>query len=284
MGMGMPEPRSTVVDIGGRYLHVREWDGAGETVIIAHGVTGCSADHSPLARRLNSAGYHVLAADAPGCGKSDPPTDTERGFGLGAFANDFCTMLDQRAKGPVRWIGASKGGGLGIRLAGQFPDHVHSLLLYDVGVSLPVPMIGALAKRLAEPPVFPTLLEFRGHLARFFERNNCLLSPERLDEIALGWSRRTDDGRFTYHYDPRTAAQFAHCPEDFDLMPQWEAIRCPVLVLKGGNSGVLPNEELAEMLARNPHAMGRELPGAEHVNMLDDPQLQDIIITFLKDN
>ena len=277
-------PHSILADIGGRYLHLREWAGKGDTVVVAHGVTGCCHDHTPVAQRLNEQGYHVLAADAPGCGKSDPPDDEVAGFGLGAFAADFRMMLDQLAKGPVHWIGASKGGGLGIRLAGQYPGYVKSLLLYDVGISLPQNVIGALAKRLAEPPHFATLQEFRSHIARFFERNGCILTSERLDEIAIGWSRRMDDGRTTYHYDPRTAFQFSNCPEDFNLMPYWDEIRCPIHVLRGGNSSILPDGELQDMLARNSNATARDIAGAVHVNMLDDPALQDIIIAFLRQN
>lgn len=280
----MAEAESRLVDLGGRCLHVRCWEGPGETVLIAHGVTGSSLDHSPLARSLNDKGYRVLAPDAPGCGRSDAPSEREKGFGLAAFARDYRVMLDMLGGGPVHWVGASKGGGLGIRLGGDSPAHLRSLCLYDVGVSLPAGMTRALGERLAQPPHMPSLAEFRSHVARFFERNHCALSPARLDEIALGWSRRTDDGGFAYHYDPGTAQQFFTCPEDFDLRPQWDALACPALVLRGEHSGVLPNAELEEMLARNGRASAQVIAGAGHVNMLDDPALQQVIMDFIARN
>ena len=88
----------------------------------------------------------------------------------------------------------------------------------------------------------------------------------------------------TYHYDPGTALQFQNCPEDFDLWPQWDAIACPTLLLRGEHSEVLPPEEAQEMETRNPHACAREIVGAGHVNMLDDPDLQNIIAKFITEN
>lgn len=275
------EAETRLVDLGGRFLHVRWWDAPGDTVLIAHGVTGTCRDHSPLARRLHAAGYRVLAPDAPGCGFSDAPADREKGFGLGAFAADYRNMLDQLIDGPVHWVGVSKGGGLGIRMAGDSPAHVRSLCLYDVGVSLPPAMTRSLGERLAAPPLLPSLAAFHAHVARFFERNHCALSAERLSEIALGWSRRADEGGFTYHYDAGTARQFLTCPEDFDLGPQWETLSCPVLVMRGEHSGVLPDAELSAMLTGQPDAETRVIPDAGHVNMLDDEGVQDAIIDFI---
>ena len=63
---------SRLIPVGAERMHVRIWDADGPTVMIAHGVTGTGADHTPLARNLRTRGFRVIAPDAPGCGRSDP--------------------------------------------------------------------------------------------------------------------------------------------------------------------------------------------------------------------
>lgn len=278
----MPQPESLLVDCGGVTLHARIWNRGGErTVLVWHGVTGTGLDHGPLAERLASEGYRVVAPDGVGCGLSDWATDREYGYGLGPLAEKACAFLDSLGCGPVDWIGTSKGGGLGIRVAGTMPGRVRSLILNDVGATLPDQIAGALGERLGNPPRFPTLGAFRDHVARFLDRNGLSPGPARLDEIVTGWARRMEDGTVGYHYDPALSNQFRNNPEDFALWPSWDAIACPVLILRGGLSNVLSDAEAAEMIRRNPHARLRLFADHGHVNFLDDPGHQQVVIDFI---
>lgn len=272
---------SRLIPIGAERMHVRIWDADGPTVMIAHGVTGTSADHTPLARNLRARGFRVIAPDAPGCGRSDPSPDPENGYGLGAMAVTVRRFLDVVANGPVHWVGASKGGALGIRIAGETPERIASLVLYDVGTTLPDAMRSVLGERLGGPPRFPDMGAFREHVGRFFERAGASLSSDRLDEITIGWSRRLDDGGVGYHYDPALSNQFRNNPEDFALWPWWDRVACPALIMRGERSTVLSAAELAEMAARNPRAAAHTVPGAVHVDMLDSEGIQNTIIDFI---
>lgn len=278
----MPQPEVLLVDCGGFAIHARQWNADGDrTVILWHGVTGTSLDHIPLGDRLAAEGYRVIAPDSVGCGLSDWARERAHGYGLGALAGDARALMDALGCGRVDWIGTSKGGGLGIRLAGESPDRVRSLLLNDVGTTLPAEFSGALGDRLASPPRFADLMTFRTHVERFLTRNGLSPSARKLDEITTGWSRRLEDGSITYHYDPALSNQFRNNPEDFALWEYWDAIRCPVKILRGELSPVLTGGEAEEMAARNANARVHVLEGHGHVNFLDDPGHQQRVVDFI---
>lgn len=273
-----------LVECGHHVLHARVWNrSARRAVILWHGVTGTSLDHVPLAERLASAGYRVIAPDSLGCGLSDWATDRERGYGLGPLAKLARAFVEAMAEGPVDWVGTSKGGGLGIRLAAEAPDLVRSLTLNDVGATLPVEFSGALADRLGSPPRFSDLTAFRDHVSRFLSRSGITPTHSKLDQITIGWSRHMEDGSIGYHYDPAVSNQFRHNTEDFALWPYWDAVHCPVLILRGSLSHVLSAEETAEMLARNVRAQAHVFPDQGHVNFLDDPEQQQKIVDFISE-
>jgi len=108
----MPQPLSRFLICQNRQIHFLEWgDPDRETVVIWHGVTGTCHDHEELAARL-SREYHVICPDSIGCGLSDWTHDKKNDPGLAAYAAMARDLLRQLGVRSVRWIGASKGGGL----------------------------------------------------------------------------------------------------------------------------------------------------------------------------
>ncbi len=268
---------------GGRAIHVRCWPGdPARTVVIWHGVTGTGLDHAELAERLSAQGFQVLAPDSPGCGQSDWAADGTTGYSLAALAEAAIAMLDSFALERVSWLGLSKGGGLGIRLAAEVPARIKGLVLCDVGPGLPEAFRAGLAKRIANPPRSDTLSSFRAQVARMLARSAVQASDTLIDRLTIAWSRRLDDGGVGYHYDPALSGQFLHCPGDFDLWSFWDRITCPTLVLRGEHSDVLPEPDLREMLRRNAGSSGAVLAGSGHLNFLDGRAHQDRVIAFLE--
>lgn len=273
-----------LVRCGAATLHVRLWPGdAARSVVIWHGITGTGGDHLVLAERLARAGHQVVAPDSLGCGASDWAVDAKRGYGLGVLRDHAVAMLDALAIDRTAWIGASKGGGLGIRVAGEVSGRVAALVLCDVGPGLPAAFREALATRLANPPAYPDVAAFRAHVARLLARDGTDPDPLLVDRLAIGWARRLGAGQVGYHYDPGLAHQLREQPEDFDLWRPWEAVGCPALVLRGERSTVFSPAEQEEMLRRNPRARAGMLAGAGHMAFLDEPEHGDTIATFLAD-
>lgn len=108
--------------------------GTGETVILLHGSgPGASgwANYAPnipyLAER-----YHVIAADMPGWGESDPVTYRDRDHPT-AVAN----LMDALGIGKATLVGNSMGGGTTIRFGYEHPDRVNKLITMGASMGGP---------------------------------------------------------------------------------------------------------------------------------------------------
>ena len=97
------------------------------------------------------------------------------------------------------------------------------------------------------------------------------------------WLRRNDDGSWRASYDPRIAEAFrASMPEkDLELWPLYDAVRCPVLVLRGEHSDLLSVETAAAMRSRGPKARVVEIRGVGHAPTLMHPEQIALVQDFL---
>ena len=95
------------------------------------------------------------------------------------------------------------------------------------------------------------------------------------------------DSRVVMHYDPKIALPFRLAPAgDQALWPIFDAINCPVLVLRGEHSDLLARETFAEMQARGPKARGVTIPNVGHApTLLTDAQIapiREFLLTEIK--
>ncbi len=112
---------------GDRVAYVDE--GAGEVLLLVHGIGGSSDSWRELVHRLSSS-YRVIAVDLLGHGQSDKPrTD----YSLGAFAvwlRDFLDVLNIRQ---ATIVGHSFGGGVALQFAHQHKEYCRRLILISSG-------------------------------------------------------------------------------------------------------------------------------------------------------
>ena len=66
-----------------------------------------------------------------------------------------------------------------------------------------------------------------------------------------------------------------------DLWTVWDALRCPVLVLRGAESGVLPRGVAEEMRRRTPNVKIVEFDGVGHAPALASPEQIDAVRKLL---
>ena len=102
------------------------------------------------------------------------------------------------------------------------------------------------------------------------------LTEAQWRHIAEHSVRRLDGGGFALHYDPAIGAAFqTEDVDDVDLWQIWDAVRCPVLVLHGADSDILPAAVAEEMGRRGPKADVVDFPGIGHTPMLmSDDQIR----------
>jgi len=123
-----PEIECASQTIHGRRVAYRS-AGAGEPVLLIHGITNRAASWEPVMRQL-AGEFELIAPDIPGHGDSE----RQRGdHSLGAHASIMRDLL-----GTLGWergtvVGHSLGGGVAMQFAYQFPEYVERLVLIDSG-------------------------------------------------------------------------------------------------------------------------------------------------------
>ena len=162
----------TAGDAGIEYFYYEMGDPSGEPVVFLH--TGGAGTSAYQCWRLNfdavaDAGYHVIAPDNPGFGRTSPGNPVE---GLRAF-------LDALGIDRAHVVGNSGGGMTGTNFSGRYPDRVRSLTLsggeprLDTEATRPnVPKLGQTARMdfaramMAKPEL--TFDDMRNATADFF--------------------------------------------------------------------------------------------------------------------
>ncbi|MFC4328423.1 alpha/beta fold hydrolase [Streptomyces andamanensis] len=236
-------------------------------VLLLHGLAGHRGEWDDLAARLRADGHRVVAYDARGHGGSTRrPGDVTRE----AHVADAAALADELALAPAVVVGQSFGGHTALLLAAARPDLVRSLVLVEAGPSIAPPDLPArIGAWLDSWPVpFPTAeaaARFLGHEAW----------ARGLEQRADGWWPRTDKDVIV-----STIAELTRR----DHWREWQAITCPVLVVRG-TDGTMREAESTGMHARRPAATRLlTLPAAGHDVHLDQPEaLYEAVRAFLAD-
>jgi len=103
--------------------------GSGEPMLLVHGLGGDRRTWDELLDDL--ARHHtVIAPDLPGHGESDAPAGD---YSLGAHATALRDLLTALGHRSATVAGHSLGGGIALRFAYQFPQHLDRLALISTG-------------------------------------------------------------------------------------------------------------------------------------------------------
>jgi pimeloyl-ACP methyl ester carboxylesterase len=107
------------------------------------------------------------------------------------------------------------------------------------------------------------------------------LSDEAWRSIAESSAKQNEAGQWVFRYDPGLAETFKGVPfGDVDMRHFWNAIQCPVLVVRGDSSDLLLAETLEEMKQR-PNTQAHIVPNTGHAPMLMDEPTLAVIRRFL---
>jgi pimeloyl-ACP methyl ester carboxylesterase len=121
--------RSETVDIDGGPVHVADYGGSGEPMVLVHGLGGSHVNWMAVAPRLAER-WHVLAPDLAGFGLTPP---AGRSSAVEANAALLARYLETLGR-PVVLVGNSMGGLVSILVAARHPQLVRALVLVDPAV------------------------------------------------------------------------------------------------------------------------------------------------------
>lgn len=232
---------------------------AAPAVILLHGGGQTRHSWAGSMQSLLRQGYYVVNYDSRGHGESDwsPAGD----YSLPALAADLTAVLEVVGR-PAALIGASVGGLTSFYAVGNdMAPGVPAMVLVDV---VPRPALAG-AEQIqrfmgAHPHGFASIEEAADAVAAYNPARPRPTSPEGL------WKnlRRRDDGRLYWHWDP----DFLTMTPD-EVIPQMieasQHVRIPTLLVRGGQSELVDDASVDEMLALVPQTEIHVVGAAGHM-------------------
>src|SRR5579872_3997433 len=245
-----------------------QWDGpaGAPTLLCMHGLTRNGKDFDVVAQALSSR-YRVICPDAPGRGRSAHLAAPED-YSYPLYVADLATLIARLDVESLDWLGTSMGGLIGMMIAAQPGSPIRRLVINDIGGFIPKAALERIGSYVGLDPSFPSLEAMEQAVRQNYATFGPLTDAEmrRLTEAS---AERRPDGSYGFAYDPRIAIAFKAAPfQDVDLWRVWDAITCPVLLLRGETSYVLPRAVAEEMTRRGPKAKLVEFAGVGHAPAL----------------
>jgi pimeloyl-ACP methyl ester carboxylesterase len=114
--------------LDGQRLEYTEYGAGDRWVVLLHAQLFPRRMHQPLARTLAGEGFHVIALDLLGHGRSDRPLDP-KGYSMTAFGEQVVALLDHLGADQAVVGGTSLGANVSLEVADAAPDRVRGLVL-----------------------------------------------------------------------------------------------------------------------------------------------------------
>jgi pimeloyl-ACP methyl ester carboxylesterase len=256
-----------VAEIIGRYLDVLgyrtyyESVGTGPAVVSIHSGGADSREYRHLLPELGRLGWHAIALDMPGHGKSYPNLDNLRPIDTAAHWVEFVLAFSRAIEldRPV-YLGAAMSASVLLRLAAEHPDASRGIVAAggtaDFTGWLSEEYLDVLNHPLVNAADFmesttPGL--FGPHLAMAIQ-NECI------------WHNARSITPEVMEADLRIYATH-------DISGILDLIAVPVLHLRGEFDRTVNDENVAAIRAGIANVTMEALPGVGHYSMLEDPEL-----------
>ena len=120
------------VAVNGIELEIAEAGAGGRPLFLLHGFTGSKEDFTEWLDPLAEAGWHAVAPDHRGHGKSSKP-DGESDYSIAILAGDAMSLADQLGWSHFALLGHSMGGFISQAMAFGAPERLDALVLMDTG-------------------------------------------------------------------------------------------------------------------------------------------------------
>jgi pimeloyl-ACP methyl ester carboxylesterase len=259
--------RRSFIVAGGQAVSAIAWGEAEPELVLLHGGGQNAHTWDTVALALSRP---LLAIDLPGHGHSDRRPD--RDYGPWRNAEAVASVMDQAAPRSAGVVGMSLGGVSTIRLAATRPDLVRRAVIVDVTPQVQDPTRtmsqadrGAVAL-VAGPPVYDSFEAMAEAAVAASPRR-----PRSAVERGVGHnSVRLPDGRWTWRYDlfgerPAGLADFTALWEDVS------AITAPVMLVRGGDSRFVTDDDVAQFRSRMAGLRAEVVPDSGHAVQSDQP-------------
>lgn len=250
-------------------LHHLDWGNHGcHPVVLVHGVRLHAHVWNDFGRRFNNR-FHILALDQRGHG--DSGWAAEDSYHLEDFYRDLRAVIEARGLSRFTLIGHSLGGLVSMLYAHRHPEDLERLVLVDITAGLPPVPKGTDLSRISETPPprdFDSLETATAYLGRLLS-----LAPRPMvEESVFHGIRPTDNGRYTWKYDPALIRRPRPVSASMNLWDLVGAIATPTLLQYGSHSRVVTPELAARMAKTMPRCSVECIERAGHALFTDQPE------------
>jgi pimeloyl-ACP methyl ester carboxylesterase len=236
-------------------------------VLLLHGGGQTRHSWSGTARSLAAQGWTAMALDARGHGDSEWAPDGD--YSIDALIADLAAVVAELPERPVL-VGASMGGITALVGQGERGDVGRALILVDI-----VPRVEPEGvKRImdfmtARPDGFASLEEVAEAVRAYTPHRTRPVSPRGLRKnVRLG-----ADGRWHWHWDPaflKVGDEPSRAVNENRARDAAAQVRVPTLLVRGGQSDIVSEEGVTELLSLIPGAHYVNVPATGHMVAGDD--------------
>lgn len=256
-------------------------EGGDTPLVCAHGLTRNGRDFDDLARTLCQT-RQVVCPDTVGRGESEWLRDPAL-YAVPQYVSDMTSLIARMNTREVDWVGTSMGGLIGLVLAAMPGSPIRRLVINDIGPRIPQAALDRIGDYLGIDWVYDTFNEAVAHTMNVHAPFGDLTEAQ-WRHLARHGFRERDDGRFVPNHDRRLGVAFKTLKEaDIDLWPMFEAIDCPVLVVRGAESDLLTEAIASDMVERGRDVRVVTFTGCGHAPPFMSEEQIDVVQSFLAD-
>lgn len=265
--------RANVAAPSGHTISALVWgDGPAELVLL-HGGAQNAHTWDTVALALDRP---LVAIDLPGHGHSDWRPDKR--YRPQEMADDVAFAIEALAPQATTMVGMSLGGLTGLAALAERDDLAERLALIDITPGVNAQKAEPILSFIDGPEVFASFDEILERTMAF----NPTRSRSSLRRGVLHNAREREDGTWVWRYDLPTGERVDGIEHRFaDLWEAISALSCPLLLVQGGLSSVVDDDDVLELQRRKPDAEVVVVEDAGHSVQGDRPlELAAILTEF----
>jgi pimeloyl-ACP methyl ester carboxylesterase len=261
--------RSRRVTLGDVTLHVDEAGEGGRPLLLVHGFTANAEEVGGVLDLLAGRGWHAVAPDLRGHGRSDRPTDAGA-YSFGLLAGDVVALADHLNWQRFALLGHSMGGAVAQLIALDHPERLTGLVLASTfhgpvpGITMELVELGRWVVREAGMSGLADAME-----ARRAENPQSVAAVERLQETRPGYAEESR-ARLIANSPDMWMALAPRFVDQEDRLDRLAKLQVPTAVIVGEFDSTF-GDDCRRLASTIPGATLTVIPGAGHVPQAEQP-------------
>ena len=224
-------------------LHYLDWGNPdAPPLLLVHGNRDHCHNWDWVAQELRDE-YHIIAPDFRGHGDSQWVNGSA--YSSSEYIYDLAQLIHQQNLAPLHIIAHSLGGGVALRYAGIYPEHIKKMVVIE-GTGAPPSAYNPDPPHIRMRNWIESTRKMSGRLPKRYESlddafnrmhdENKHLRMDQAKHLTIHGSNQNEDGSYSWKFD-----NYTHVMAPFDITIEqsrelWGRIEAPVLLVSGKES------------------------------------------------